>query len=124
MGKNRREESAKLAAKGDGTLKRTHCLWLHETVSEKGRERFEELLEINLKTSKAWLFNEQSMEFWHQSATQPAAGFFELWRRSIMRCPIPAMRKAAATLKAQLSGLLSSFRHRMTNEASTPRYDR
>lgn len=70
-----------------------------------------ELLEIKLKTSKAWLFKEQRVEFWNQ----PATGFFKRWRRSIMRCRIPAMKKVAATLKAQLSGLLSSLLHRMTN---------
>jgi len=113
--KTRREESAKLAAKGDDTLKRTRYLWLHGTVPEKGRERFEELLEINLKTSKAWLFKEQMVEFWNQPDAQSAAEFFELWRRSVMRSRIPAMKKVAATLKAHLGGLLSYFRHRITN---------
>lgn len=113
--RTRREESAKLAAKGEDTLKSTRYLWLHGTVPERGRERFEQLLEINLKTSKAWLFKEQMVEFWSQPDAGSAAEFFELWRRSVMRSRIPAMKKVAATLKAHLNGLLSYFRHRITN---------
>ncbi len=113
--RTRREESAKLAAKGDDTLKGSRYLWLHGTVPEKGRERFEQLLEINLKTSKAWLFKEQMVEFWSQPDAESAAEFFELWHRAVMRSRIPAMKRVAATLKAHLSGLLSYFRHRITN---------
>jgi len=113
--KTRREESAKLAAEGDDTLKGSRHLWLHGVVPEKGRERFEQLLEINLKTSKAWLYKEQMVEFWECEDAQSAAEFFGQWHRSVMRSRIPAMKRVARSLKEHLSGLLSYFRHRITN---------
>ncbi len=113
--RTRREESAKLASRGDDTLKGSRYLWLHGKTPEKGRERFERLLEVNLKTSKAWLFKEQMVEFWSQPDAESAAEFFKLWFRSVMRSRIPAMKKVALSLKAHLGGLLSYFRHRITN---------
>ena len=111
----RREESAKLAAKGDDSLKHTRYLWLHGTVPEQRREDFADLLESNLRTARAWAYKEQMVEFWYQPDAQAGAEFFTQWYRSVMGTRLPRVKKVARTLKAHLSGLLTYFKHRITN---------
>ncbi len=111
----RREESARLAAKGDDTLKRTRFLWLHGQTPEDQKERFEELLEANLRTAKAWAYKEQMVEFWQQPDADAGNAFFQQWHRSVMHSRLPKMKKVAQSLKAHLGGLLTYFRHRITN---------
>jgi transposase len=111
----RREESAKLAAEGDDTLKRTRYLWLHGQTPEDQKERFEELLETNLRTAKAWAYKEQMVEFWQQPDADAGNAFFQQWYRSVMHSRLPKMKKVAKSLKTHLSGLLTYFKHRITN---------
>jgi len=54
VNQTRREESAQLAAAGDNTLKHTSWLWRYGKVSEARKEEFEALLEMNLRTARAW----------------------------------------------------------------------
>jgi len=111
----RREESAKLAAEGDDTLKRTRFLWLHGQTPADQKERFEELLETNLRTARAWAYKEQMVEFWQQADADAGNAFFQYWHRSVMRSKLPKVKKVAKSLKAHLSGLLTYFKHRITN---------
>jgi transposase len=111
----RREESAQLAAQGDDTLKRTRFLWLHGTVPEDRQDDFAALLEINLRTARAWAYKEQMVEFWYQPDAEAGNQFFQQWYRSVMRSRLPKIKKVAKTLKAHLSGLLTYFTHRITN---------
>lgn len=111
----RREESAKLAAVGDDTLKRTRFLWLHGETPDEHKERFEELLETNLRTAKAWAYKEQMVEFWQQLDAEAGNAFFQQWYRSVIHSRLTKMKKVAKTLKNHLSGLLTYFKHRITN---------
>jgi transposase len=111
----RREESAKLASQGDDTLKHTRFLWLHGAVPDERRQDFEALLETNLRTARAWAYKEQMVEFWHQPDAEAGNTFFQQWHRSVMRSRLPKMKKVAKTLKAHLGGLLTYFKHRITN---------
>jgi transposase len=72
----RREESAQLAAEGDDTLKHTRYLWLQGQNPDDQQERFEKLLETNLRTAKAWADKEQMVEFWHQPDADTGHAFF------------------------------------------------
>ena len=111
----RREESAKLASDGDDTLKRTRFLWLHGTVPDERKEDFEVLLETNLRTARAWAYKEQMVEFWNQPDAEAGNAFFQQWYRSVMHSRLPKLKKVAKTLKAHLAGLLTYFKHRITN---------
>ena len=111
----RREESAQLAAQGDDTLKCTRFLWLHGTVPEDRQDDFAALLEINLRTARAWAYKEQMVEFWYQPDAEAGRRFFHQWYRSVMRSRLPKVKKVAKTLKAHLSGLLTYFTHPITN---------
>ena len=111
----RRDESAELAGEGDDTLKRTRFLWLHGTVPDDRKQHFESLLESNLRTAKAWAYKEQMVEFWHQPDADAGNAFFQQWYRSVMSSRLPRVKKVAKTLKAHLGGLLTYFKHRISN---------
>jgi len=111
----RRDESAELSAEGDDTLKRTRFLWLHGTVPDDRKQHFESLLESNLRTAKAWAYKEQMVEFWHQPDADAGNAFFQQWYRSVMSSRLPRVKKVAKTLKAHLGGLLTYFKHRISN---------
>jgi transposase len=111
----RREEAAKRAADGDETLKNTRFLWLHGTVPQKREDEFAALLQMNLKTARAWAYKEQMVEFWHQPHAEAGNAFFHQWYRTVMRSQLPKLKKVAKTLKAHLGGMLTYFKHRITN---------
>ena len=111
----RRDESAELAGEGDDTLKHTRFLWLHGTVPDDRKQHFESLLESNLRTAKAWAYKEQMVEFWHQPDADAGNAFFQQWYRSVMSSRLPRVKKVAKTLKAHLGGLLTYFKHRISN---------
>jgi transposase len=111
----RREESVELANQGDDTLKRTRYLWLHGETPEDQQDRFEQLLETNLRTARAWAYKEQMVEFWNQPDADAGNAFFQQWYRSVMHSRLPKMKKVAKSLKAHLGGLLTYFKHRITN---------
>ena len=111
----RRDEAAELAGEGDDTLKRTRFLWLHGTVPDDRKQHFESLLESNLRTAKAWAYKEQMVEFWHQPDADAGNAFFQQWYRSVMSSRLPRVKKVAKTLKAHLGGLLTYFKHRISN---------
>jgi transposase len=113
--KTRRQESAKLAEEGDKTLKKTRFLWLHGQTPEDQKERFEELLETNLRTARAWAYKAQRVEFWHQPNAEAGSAFFHQWYRTVMRSRLPEIKKVAKSLKEHLGGLLTFFKHRITN---------
>ena len=113
--KTRREEARRLEEKGDETLKQTRWLWLHGTVPEKHQASFAELLEMNLKTARAWCYKEQMVEFWSQPDAAAGERFFTQWYRAVMRSKLEPVKKVARTLKAHLVHLLTYFQHPITN---------
>ena len=111
----RREETARLSAQGDETLKHTRYLWLQGQTREGQKETFEQLLESNLRTARAWAYKEQMVEFWQQDDERKGREYFEQWYRSVIRTRLPKMKKVARTLKEHLGELLTYFKHRITN---------
>jgi transposase len=111
----RRQEARKLDEKNDSTLKNTRFLWLHGTVPERHQATFQDLLEMNLKTSRAWLYKEQMVEFWGQPNAAAGQRFFSQWYATVMRSKIEPVKKVARTLKAHLLNLLTYFQHPITN---------
>ena len=94
---------------------RTRFLWLHGQTPEDKKEHFADLLETNLRTAKAWAYKEQMVEFWYQADADAGKAFFEQWYRSVMHSKLPAVKKVARSLKAHLGGLLTYFKHKITN---------
>jgi transposase len=105
----RREESARPAARGDQSLRKTRCLWQQGTISDCHQTSFGELLEMNLKTSRAWLYKEQVIKFLGQPEAASGARFFQQRYRTHMRSRLPEVMAVARTLKAHLVHLLTYF---------------
>jgi transposase len=84
-------------------------------VPDKQKDHFEALLETNLRTARAWAYKEQMVEFWYQPDAAAGASFFAQWYRSVMSSRLPKVKRVARTLKTHLGGLLTYFKHRITN---------
>jgi transposase len=114
----RRAEHQQLHAEGDDTLKHTRYLWLHGQLPEEKQASFAELLEINLKTARAWAYKEQFVEFWGQTDAAHGMDFFTQWKRSVMRSRLTKVKAVAKTLHKHLTNLLTYFMHPITNAVS------
>lgn len=118
--RTRRAEHKDLSAQGDDTLKGTRYLFLYnpENFSEEQSTSFEALLQINLKSGRAWACKELFSEFWNQPAVEAARQFLKDWLGKVKRTRLPEMKKAAATIERDSEGLLNYFIHRITNALS------
>jgi transposase len=114
----RRAEHQQLHAEGDDTLKNTRYLWLHGQLPETKQASFADLLEINLKTARAWAYKEQFVEFWGQPDAAQGFDFFTQWKRSVMRSRLAKVKAVAKTLHQHLTNLLTYFLHPITNAVS------
>jgi transposase len=114
----RRAEHHQLQAQGDDTLKHTRYLWLHGQLPEAKQAGFAELLEINLKTARAWAYKEQFVEFWAQPDAARGLDFFNQWKRSVMYSRLAKVKAVAKTLHKHLTNLLTYFVHPITNAVS------
>jgi transposase len=115
-----RQEHRVLSKDGDERLKGTKQLWLYNPIhmSEKRREQFEEVLQGNLKTSRACLVKENFCGFWDQGGRWQGAGYFKKWYNHAIRTRLEPIKKVARTLKKHLDGLLNYFAYPITNAAS------
>jgi transposase len=114
----RRGEHRQLQEEGNDTLKGTRFLWLKGTVPDAQQAKFSELLEINLKTAKAWMYKEMFTEFWAEADVLGATSFFKRWYRSVIHTKLDKVKKVARTIKGHLSNLLTYFVHPITNAIS------
>jgi transposase len=112
----RREEAVDLAKVGDDSLKQTRFWFLSGAAPKpENRERFEELLEMNLKTSEAWAYKEQLVEFYGQSDRECGKDFLAQWVAEVMASGLAKMKKVARTVVKHEEGLLNWFEHRISN---------
>ena len=74
-------EHKRLLAAGDETLKNTRQLWLYgmENVPSKHTQRFDEVKELNLQTSRAWAIKEVFRSFWLCDTVKKAERYFDQW---------------------------------------------
>lgn len=115
--KVRRSENKQLRKEGDDRLAGTRQLWLYneENLDE---DRYHELLTAmrhDLKTGRAWSIKENFRRFWNYVYAHSAEGFFDRWYSWAIRSRLDPIKKVARMLKNHLDGLLSYFRHRITN---------
>lgn len=115
--KVRRSEHKDLKRDGDQTLKGSRQLWLYN-VENLDDERYDELMALqrsDLKTGRAWAIKENFRYFWDYVYAGNAEKFFQRWYSWAIRSRLEPIKKVAVMLKKHLSGLLSYFRHRVTN---------
>lgn len=115
--KVRRREHKALMETGDDRLKGSRQLWLYN-VDNLDEDRYIELMTIqrsDLKTGRAWAIKENFRHFWDYVYAFSAEGFFERWYSWAIRSRLDPIKQVARMLKSHLEGLLSYFRHRVTN---------
>ena len=115
--KVRRTENKTLKSKGDERLKGSRQLWLYsfENLDEDRQEQLTELQQQDLKTSRAWAIKENFRWFWDYTYAGNAKKFFDRWYGWARRSRLEPIKKVALQLKTHLEGLLSYFRHGVTN---------
>jgi len=116
----RRAEHKRLLTQGDRSLSGTRYSLLRSenTRTEKHEGILKELCGRNLKTAKAWAIKESFQEFWQARNEGFAEGIFRDWYAWAVRSRLQPVVKVAKMIKRHLDGLLSYFRHRVTNAVS------
>ena len=115
--KVRRAEHKVLKKDDDETLKGSRQLWLYnmENLDGERYDRLHELQQQDLKTARAWAIKENFRWFWDYTYAGNAKKFFDRWFGWARRSQLEPIKKVAAILKNHLDGILSYFRHRVTN---------
>ena len=113
----RRRENRELSAAGNKVLKGTRQLWLYnsEKLNEEEYRLVEQAERSAMKTARAWAIKEHFRWFWEYDKSGWAKRFFNKWYGWAIRSRLPEIKKVAVMLKKHLAGLLSYFRHRVTN---------
>jgi transposase len=116
----RRAEHKELSHAGDRSLAGTRYSWLRSaaTRTEKHQRILDDLCGRNLRTSRAWAIKESFLEFWESRNEAFAEAVFADWYKWAVRSRLRPVVKVAKMLKRHLAGLLSYFRHWITNAAS------
>lgn len=115
--KVRRAEHKVLKQEGDETLTGSRQLWLYnmENLDDDRYALLDELQQQDLKTARAWAIKENFRWFWDYTYAGNAKKFFDRWYGWARRSQLEPIKKVAAMLKNHLDGILSYFRHRVTN---------
>lgn len=118
--KVRRKEHRELMSEGDDQLKGTRQLWLFNQENLDDDSYFELLTAQrgDLKTGRAWAIKENFREFWNFTTSAKGAWFFSHWYAWAIRSRLEPIKKTARMLKDHLAGLLSYFKHQVTNAMS------
>lgn len=111
--KTRRQDAAKLRKEGaEVDLKGTRWLWLKRRAKVRGKKRawFEDLLQANLATVKAYLLKEDLRHLWSYKSVKHAADFLAGWIITAADLGVEPMAKVARTLQAHTPLLLNYFK--------------
>ncbi len=115
--KVRRREHRELKSEGDQRLTglRQLLLYNEENLKEDGQVEMQILQKSDLQTGRAWAIKENFRHFWLSEDPDTADTFFRSWYGWAIRSRLEPIKKVARMLKSHLPGLLSYFRHHVTN---------
>jgi len=115
--KVRKQEHKALMKTGDDTLTRSKYLWLTnpENMTDKARDRFDELKAMELKTGRAWALKEALRELWSYKSQAWATKFWKRWYFWATHSRLAPMIEAAKLIARHLTNVLTYFKHRITN---------
>jgi len=113
----RKRENREHRATGSTLLTGTKYLWVtgKERLNDRQRQRFSELKAVNLKTGRAWALKESLREMWSYRSPSWALKFWRSWYGWAMRSGLEPMKREARMIAAHLPGVLTYFKHRITN---------
>lgn len=115
--KVRKQEHKALMKIGDDILTRSKYLWLTnpENMTDKARDRFDELKAMELKTARAWALKEALRELWSYKSQAWATKFWKRWYFWATHSRLAPMIEAAKLIARHLTNVLTYFKHRITN---------
>jgi transposase len=113
----RKKENRELGRRGFDGLKGTKYLWLKkpETWSAFQQDQFKSLKTEQLKVARAWAIKEAFHHFWRCSKQISAENFFRYWYDWAAHSRLKPIIEVAKLLKRHWQGLVTYFRHRITN---------
>jgi len=89
-----------------------------ENWTEKQRDKFEQINQINLITAQAWKMKENFKEIYNLGRKQLCLSFFKKWYTDIVESDIKPMIKVADTILNHLKGVINSAVTYITNSAA------
>lgn len=115
--KTRRAEAQELQKNNDRTLIKTKYIFLKkkENMTENQLTRFQEIQEMNLKTSQAWMAKENFKEFFNSKTINDGKFFFAEWYNDVKERSLTKMIKVGDMLIKHSDGLLNYIKHPINN---------
>lgn len=113
--KVRAKEVKRLKAEGhEPVLKRTRWLFLRrpERMNATQQMKLKDLLQLNLKTVRAYLLKEDFDDFWHYVSPYWAGRFLDNWCKKAMRSRIEPMKDIARSFRTHRNLILNWFKAR------------
>jgi transposase len=113
LDKVRAEETRRLKAEGyDPVLSKSRWCFLkrQENLTDQQGLKLDELLQMNLRTVKAYLLKEDFQRFWHYTYPAWAEKFLRRWCFRTMRSKIEPMKDIAKMLRRHQGPILNWFR--------------
>jgi len=115
--KTRRAEAQELQKNNNRTLIKTKHIFLKkkENMTENQLTRFQEIQEMNLKTSQAWMAKENFKEFFNSETINDGKFFFAEWYNDVKERSLTKMIKVGQMLIKHSEGLLNYIKHPINN---------
>jgi len=116
----RRRENRALRAEGDDRLVGSKHMWLYaaENLPDRYATDFASLRRAKLKTARAWAIKETLRDLWDQPSRSAGEAWYKRWHFWATHSRLQPVKKVAAMIRRHLPGVLSYFKHRITNSAS------
>ena len=107
--KTRRAEAKELQNQNNRALIKTKYMFLKkkENMTENQLTRFQQIQEMNLKTSQAWVVKENFKEFFNSETINQGKFFFAEWYHDVKERSLTKMIKVAQMLIKHSDGLLN-----------------
>lgn len=87
----------------------------YETLDVESKSRLETILQVNEPLFKAHALKEQFRLFWRLSCAEEGSDFLDKWIFDALNSGIKRLKKLAETVEFHREGLISYFRHRISN---------
>ncbi|MEZ0326536.1 MAG: ISL3 family transposase [Fimbriimonas sp.] len=118
MNLNRAVDQVRRAeVKRQPALKGSRFVWLRnpETRSPSQNADFDYLMNLELRTSKAYALKQVFRHFFEQDDIDSAARFFQEWHQEVKAAELRPVSQVAKMLEVNIKGLLAYVKHKLTN---------
>jgi transposase len=88
---------------------------LKQALSDSQHKRFDEAYTRQLKTGKAWAYEEKIRDLWHHYKADAATHFLKDWHSRVIHTNLEPLKKLARTIKDCLANVVSYCSLRITN---------